>query len=255
MMVITFLKSSYARILSGLLFSLILTSSVSASVTMLGNRIIYPSGSSSVDVQLKNNDSIPYVIQTWFDNGNIDAPPEAGKDIPFIATPPVFKIQAKTGQVLRVMYTEGGHLPRDRESVFWFNVLQIPPANLGGEKEQNKMLVMLRTRVKLFYRPENIGSPEKQLTGLKLTAVYNQQKGYGITVDNPQPWYASLANVDAQIDGKKHSASAEMLAPFSQQTFWFNNWKNKSPGNGSVSVRLVNDQGAWISEQYHVTFP
>ncbi|MDI5818937.1 fimbria/pilus periplasmic chaperone, partial [Salmonella enterica subsp. enterica serovar Kentucky] len=37
-----------------------------ASVTILGSRIIYPSTASSVDVQLKNNDAIPYIVQTWF---------------------------------------------------------------------------------------------------------------------------------------------------------------------------------------------
>ncbi|MDQ0432932.1 P pilus assembly chaperone PapD [Pantoea agglomerans] len=40
-----------------------ISDNVQASVTILGSRIIYPGNALSVDVQLKNNDNIPYVIQ------------------------------------------------------------------------------------------------------------------------------------------------------------------------------------------------
>lgn len=75
-----------------------------ASVTILGSRIIYPSTASSVDVQLKNNDAIPYIVQTWFDDGDMNTSPENSSAMPFIATPPVFRIQPKAGQVVRVIY-------------------------------------------------------------------------------------------------------------------------------------------------------
>lgn len=75
--------------------------------------------------------------------------PENASGIPFISTPPVFRIQPQAGQVVRVVYSQRKALPPDRESVFWFNALQVPPANIGG-RQQNKVLVMLRTRIKLF---------------------------------------------------------------------------------------------------------
>lgn len=121
-----------------------------ASVTIVGSRIIYPSTVASVDVQLKNNDDFPYIVQTWFDNGDLHIGPENASGIPFISTPPVFRIQPKSGQIVRVVYSQRKALPHDRESVFWFNALQVPPANIGG-RQQNKVLVMLRTRIKLFW--------------------------------------------------------------------------------------------------------
>ncbi|MDI8106872.1 fimbria/pilus periplasmic chaperone, partial [Salmonella enterica subsp. enterica serovar Anatum] len=42
-------------------------------------------------------------------------------------------------------YNNTKKLPQDRESVFWFNVLQVPPTNIGSDSGQNKMLVMLRS--------------------------------------------------------------------------------------------------------------
>ncbi|EPT0360549.1 fimbria/pilus periplasmic chaperone [Enterobacter cloacae] len=244
-----------ARHLAGLLCLLMLVNTASASVTILGSRIIYPAAASSVDVHLKNNDDIPYVIQTWFDEGDANSTPAVGKTIPLLATPPVFRIQAKAGQVLRVTYTGTRELPQDRESMYWFNALQVPPSNLEGNKGQNKMLVMLRTRIKVFYRPEAIGKPVNQLKGLTLQPIFDTHKGYGITVSNPQPWFASLTQIAVQKDGQKQTLTADTLAPFDNRTFWFSSWKTKASGNGSVSIQLINDQGARINEQYSVLFP
>ncbi|HCM5438431.1 TPA: fimbrial chaperone, partial [Klebsiella pneumoniae] len=169
-----------------------------ASVTIVGSRIIYPSTVASVDVQLKNNDDFPYIVQTWFDNGDLHIGPENASGIPFISTPPVFRIQPKSGQIVRVVYSQRKALPHDRESVFWFNALQVPPANIGG-RQQNKVLVMLRTRIKLFYRPEGIGSPGNLAKKLHITVVRNARKGAGIVISNPQPWYASLSNLSVKV--------------------------------------------------------
>lgn len=44
---------------------------------------------------------------------------------------PVSRIDAKRGQTIKLMYTGSTVLPSDKESVFWFNVLEVP---------QNQML-------------------------------------------------------------------------------------------------------------------
>ncbi|QGY26852.1 fimbria/pilus periplasmic chaperone [Escherichia coli] len=51
---------------------------------------------------------------------------------------------------------------KDRESVFWFNVLELPPKP-DAEKVANQSLLQLafRTRIKLFYRPEEIPAPAR----------------------------------------------------------------------------------------------
>lgn len=222
-----------------------------ASVTIVGSRIIYPSTVPSVDVQLKNNDDFPYVVQTWFDDGDMRIGPENASGIPFIATPPVFRIQPKAGQVVRVVYSQSKALPHDRESVFWFNALQVPPANIGG-RQQNKVLVMLRTRIKLFYRPEGIGSPGNLAKKLHVAVVRNGRKGAGIVISNPQPWYASLSNLSVTASGVSRQLNVEMIPPFSSRTFWIPGKFSANSLNGTVIVTLVNDQGARISERYHV---
>ncbi|WP_052285319.1 fimbria/pilus periplasmic chaperone [Kluyvera genomosp. 1] len=249
------LYARHVRYVIGFIIGLMLIPSAYASVTMLGSRVIYPSTASSVDVQLKNNDDFPYVIQTWFDDGDVDAGPNQASAIPFVATPPVFRIQAKNGQVVRIAATGNKKLPQDRESVYWFNILQIPPSNLEGTEKKNKMLVMLRTRVKLFYRPAAISAPVEQLKKLQVKLVWNSRQGLGVEIANPQPWFASVTDIALTLGGQKRALHADMVSPFSQRTFWFSAIKNRPNSGGTVSLTVVNDQGSRISEHYDVTLP
>lgn len=226
-----------------------------ASVTMLGSRIIYNADASSVDVQLKNNNTYPYVVQTWFDDGNVNANPQDSHSVPFVSTPPVFRIQPQAGQIVRIVFNQAKQLPADKESVYWFNFLQVPPGNVDGSQKQNKMLVMLRTRVKLFYRPSGLSSPGDITKKLQVSAVYNAQKGSGIKVTNPSPWFASLSNVTVETGNNRYALNADMVAPFSSATFWPAGKKLPTLNRGTVRVTAINDQGARISEQYNVTYP
>ena len=249
-----FFASQFFRRAVICVFTLGFTASAFSSVTMLGSRIIYPASAKNVDVQLKNNDNFPYVIQAWFDDGDINARPDVASNIPFVITPPVFRIQPNAGHIIRVVQSDKKNLPQDRESIYWFNILQIPPANLAGSGQQNKMLVTLRTRVKMFYRPSAISTPKNIFKGLTVKPVWNEQQGMGIEVTNSQPWFASLTQINARVNGKQHSLEADMVAPFSQQTYWFTGWKTRQQGQGEVNLTLINDQGARVSERYDVSF-
>lgn len=95
-----------------------------ASVVIMGTRVIYPEGQRSINVRLSNDELSPSLVQSWMDTGDVSASPDS-VNVPFIITPPVFRIEPHTGQTLRIIYT-GEKLPHDRESLFWLNVLDIP---------------------------------------------------------------------------------------------------------------------------------
>ena len=249
------LYGRHVRSVIGFIIGLMIIPSAYSSVTMLGNRIIYQAAARSVDVQLKNNDDFPYIIQTWFDDGNLNAGPNQASGIPFVATPPVFRIQGKNGQIIRIAATGNKNLPPDRESVYWFNILQIPPSNLQGTENKNRMLVMLRTRVKLFYRPAGISAPTAQLKNLKVRLLWNSSRGLGVEIANPHPWFASISDIAVTLAGQKSTLHADMVSPFSQRTFWFPAIKNRPKSGGTVLVTAVNDQGSRINEQYDVALP
>lgn len=235
-----------------LLFSITHSVTSSASVIITGSRIIYPSDARSIDVQLKNTDNIPYVIQAWFDNGDVNSKPDQNSDTPFIITPPVFRVQPLAGQIVRVIYTPKEKLPADRESVFWFNALEIPPRNVSATAHQNTMMVMLRNRLKIFYRPESIGTPGNILHGLKVHSVTSSTQGYGLVIDNPQPWYVSLVSISINYDGKKIPIPSEMIPPYTKKTFWASSIKKGDEVQGVAALAAINDQGARVSETYQI---
>lgn len=67
------------------------------------------------------------------------------------------------------MYTASSVLPKDRESVFWFNVLEVPPKpDAATVANQSLLQLAFRTRIKLFYRPEALkGNPSEAPLALK----------------------------------------------------------------------------------------
>lgn len=68
----------FPGIRAALLVLLVMASfSASAIVTMTGTRIIYRSDARSVDVQLANRGNVPYIVQTWFDEGDMNDGPES----------------------------------------------------------------------------------------------------------------------------------------------------------------------------------
>ncbi|EHV4506050.1 fimbria/pilus periplasmic chaperone, partial [Escherichia coli] len=121
---------------------------VSANVVITGTRVIYPAGQHNVNVQLTNVGISPSLIQAWIDNGDPKAAPETIKT-PFVITPPIARIDGNKGQTLRLSYT-GEPLPADRESVFYLNVLDIPPN--PRDKNKNYLQIAIRSRIKIFFR-------------------------------------------------------------------------------------------------------
>ncbi|PZQ98785.1 MAG: molecular chaperone, partial [Flavobacterium psychrophilum] len=97
----------------------------SAGIVMTGTRVIYPASQKEVTIMLKNTENIPALIQTWIDKGDPDETPEKIY-VPFVLTPAVVRIDGNKGQSLRLRYTGKG-LASDRESIFWLNVLAVPP--------------------------------------------------------------------------------------------------------------------------------
>lgn len=102
-------------------------------------------------------------------------------------------------------------LPTDRESLFYFNVREIPPA----PKDKNKNILQLATQsqLKLFLRPpalaaEGNASPEKMLEV--------GSGGRSLTLKNPTPYYITLIwlgqSPKQKLTGFKEGT---MVAPFS----------------------------------------
>lgn len=97
----------------------------------------------SISVDLKNaNSKLPYLAQSWVED-------EKGVKItsPLIVVPPVQRIEPSAiGQVKIQGMPALASLPKDRETLFYYNVREIPPQS----DKPNTLQIALQTRIKVF---------------------------------------------------------------------------------------------------------
>jgi len=214
-----------------------------ASVVLTGTRVIYPASSSGQTLHLSNADARPYLVQMWLDSGDPDSTPEmTGNDTPFVLSPPIFRMEPGSGQAVRLTFTGAQALPADRESLFYLNFTQIPA--LGQDKRDANLLVLtLKNRVKLFYRPRGLSQPDTRTLACGLR--FHVDAG-GVEVENPSAFHAVIRHAELVVDTERSVPllDGQMLAPFSQQ-----HWPLAEPfaapaGEAQLRVTLVNDYGA-----------
>ncbi|ACB69072.1 Pili assembly chaperone, N-terminal (plasmid) [Burkholderia ambifaria MC40-6] len=220
-----------------------LSVSAQAAIVITGTRVVYPEQSREVNVRLTNIETAPVLVQSWIDDGNSEANPDEIR-VPFVLTPPVFRADPKKGQTLRVMYT-GADLPKDRESLFWFNVLEIPPKPTSAD-EQNLLQLAFRTRIKLLFRPVALQEgPSGEL--LKWKVVRDEKGRNVLRVDNPSPYYVSFSRVALKVGNEEIQFDPSMAAPFDHMLLVQKPGTARVPVRGTVSYMLLNDYGAEVA--------
>lgn len=219
-----------------LLLSTLLFSSLSqAGVMLSGTRIVYDASKRDASITASNTTGQPYAVQTWVNTETDDNTTPT----PFIATPPLFRLDPRKEQIVRIRKVPGA-LPEDRESVFYFNAQEIPVAS---KEHGNTLKVALRTRVKLFYRPAKLqGSSMDALPELRWSLVHKQGKTF-LQVNNPSPFHVSFIGVQV-VAGQQRTEVPEpkMVAPMSRQSYALPGFKDNK---GEVVFSAINDYGGY----------
>lgn len=174
-------------------------SQAQAAIALDRTRVVFDGAQNSVSLNVSNqNKQLPYLAQGWIED-------EQGNKIqsPLTVLPPVQRIEpGKPSQVKIQALPAAKQLPQDRETVYYFNLREIPPKS----SKPNTLQIALQTRIKLFYRPAGLGidtnapPPQEQLTLTKQGDTY--------VVNNPTPYYVTL--VDA---GSSKSAPVKAFEP------------------------------------------
>jgi chaperone protein EcpD len=214
-----------------------------AAVLIYGTRVVYSEDSRETLVRLSNEGTVPLLIQSWLDTGE-DKPVEQ-QQVPFVITPPVFRMNAHQGQVLRISYT-GEALPKGKESVFWLNILEIPPKPTAtGQK--NTLQIAVRNRIKLFFRPTALADGPKDLVRQLQWQVSGEGEHTSVTVRNPTPFFASFLDASMTIDGKSCELATDMVGPGASATFPLLK-PTRLPGRvQGIQFNLIDDIGAAVA--------
>ncbi|MGK9176073.1 molecular chaperone [Yokenella regensburgei] len=216
-------------------FTVLHLATAQAGITLNATRVIYPEGKKEVTLGIKNDSSAPRLIQAWMDAGEGN-----NAKTPFIIIPPIFRIDPGKGQSLRISFI-GGEIPRDRESVFWINVLEVSPTPPGKKAgTQNVMQFPVRSRLNLFYRPEGLpGSPEEAVSMLKWRMLKNNK----IECENPTAFNVSFHNVS--FTGASNLKQGGMCPSRGRLDFSLENY---TP-TGKIFFTAIDDEGGFHFHQ------
>ncbi|MCP2003113.1 UNVERIFIED_ORG: chaperone protein EcpD [Buttiauxella agrestis ATCC 33320] len=241
---------NYKRVYSLVVFlsAWFVASNCYADIVISGTRIIYQQSAKDVSVKLDNRGQKPLLVQSWLDDGRDSVNPQELK-LPFLVTPPVSRIDPNKGQTIRIT-SLGAELPKDKESLFWFNVLEVPPKakNTDGE---NIVQLAFRTRIKMFYRPDGLQStPEEAATKLQWSLRKDAQGVYA-EVKNSSQYYVSFSDATYLNNNKKYSIDTSAIAPGSSASFKIKDLSNTASG-GKIKYSAINDYGGSIEREVNI---
>ena len=237
------MKSLICAVRAGLIALSLIASAAHASVVIGGTRVVFPAQDGEVTVRLSNQGDRPALVEAWIDRGNPQSTPDK-VDVPFLITPPLFRMEAHKDQSLRIIATQA-HLPADRESLFWLNVLEVPPKPTGAEAAgKNLLQFAIRSRLKLFYRPDHLsGDPLTAATKVTWKAVADG-RGYALELHNPTPYYITFTQSSLDVDGKHYTADTGMVDPLGTLRLSVKGLVKAPPAGTPVAYGTINDYGA-----------
>ncbi|MGL4723253.1 MAG: fimbria/pilus periplasmic chaperone [Scandinavium sp.] len=174
------------------LLGMVIAQQASAAIALDRTRVIYPGGDKSVSLSVSNqNKQLPYLAQGWIEDAQ-------GNKIqsPLTVLPPVQRIEPGAKSQVKIQGLPAANLlAQDKETLFYFNLREIPPRS----SKPNTLQIALQTRVKLFYRPKALmqatsGTPWQEK--ITLTRV-----GDSYQVNNPSPYYITLIDGSRSLKG------------------------------------------------------
>ncbi|MBH1891290.1 fimbria/pilus periplasmic chaperone [Serratia marcescens] len=177
-----------------------LAPAANAAIALDRTRVVFDGSVQSVSLSVSNqNKQLPYLAQGWLED-------EQGNKIqsPLTVLPPVQRIEpGKPSQVKIQALPAAKLLPQDRETLYYFNLREIPPKS----DKPNSLQIALQTRIKLFYRPAAI-APERNAAPWQEQLTLTKQ-GDKYIVNNPTPYYVTI--IDAA--SRKGSEGAKGFEP------------------------------------------
>lgn len=173
-----------------------------AAIALDRTRVVFDGGQNSVSLNISNqNKQLPYLAQGWLED-------EQGNKIqsPLVVLPPVQRVEpGKPSQVKIQALPAAKQLPQDRETLYYFNLREIPPRS----DKPNTLQIALQTRIKLFYRPAAITPTQAQMATPWQEQLTLSKQGDKYVVNNPTPYYVTIVDAAA----KKGTAGIKGFEP------------------------------------------
>ena len=186
--------------------ALCLANNAKGAIGLDRTRVIFEGGKEAVSMNITNNNTqLPYLAQGWIED-------EQGNKItsPLIVLPPVQRLEpGKKSQVKVQALPAVKSLPQDRETVYYFNLREIPPRS----DKANSLQIALQTRIKLFYRPASIVPSQQEHSDPWQKQLILTREADDFQVNNPTPYYITLIDARSSKEGKTSPGFEPLMVP------------------------------------------
>ncbi|MBV1774446.1 molecular chaperone [Burkholderiaceae bacterium DAT-1] len=147
-------------------------------------------GRRDTSLTVRNTGGDAFLAQSWLQSGVSDDAPET---LELWVTPPVVRIDPNREALVRIVPLDIAKLPKEQESVFYLNVQQVPE---NKADIQNKLVLAIRQRLKVFYRPSGLkGTSEDAPKQLVWRVEAATDGGYTVFLRNPSVYHVNFAGV------------------------------------------------------------
>ncbi|EGT5661342.1 molecular chaperone [Cronobacter dublinensis subsp. dublinensis] len=228
---LTMKKTVFAAALA--LTGVVATQQAFAAIALDRTRVVYNGEEKSISLNISNeNKNLPYLAQAWIEDAQ-------GNKVtsPLTVLPPVQRVEPGAKSQVKVQASAAAAtLPQDKETLFYFNLREIPPRS----NKPNTLQIALQTRIKLFYRPAAIELDKTQAAeGDWVEKVTMTRQGDKFVVNNPTPYFLTIVEGAPSVKGKPVGFEPVMVSPKGSTTITAS---AAALGNSPV-LTYVNDYG------------
>lgn len=217
---------------------LLFTASGHAAFVLNSTRYIFDEKRENISVQVDNQSTQEYGGQIWIENQD-----QNDKNVYFVPSPTFFKVADQHKQILRILKINDA-LPKDKESLFWINIQEIPKAPKDG---MNALSIALHTQVKMFYRPDIL--KDKRENAEQNVKIISSE---GNTVLwNDTPYYFAIISV--KQNGTPIKLSEDIKDKLSVFAPGEKVYLGKSVTSNSLNIVAFDDYG--VDKEYKLNKP
>ena len=196
-------------------------------VSLSATRVIFNEGKISASLGVQNHsEKEVFLVQSWVENIKNE------RSSQFLVTPPLFILDEKKENDLRIAVNDESALPKDKESLFWLVSRTIPE---GKKNSENVLKLAISSKIKLIYRPKNLSMNYDDA----VQKIVAKVDGGKFTLENNSPYFLSL--VDISVDNKIVKKTA-LVAPESSISVG----GIAGDANSKIQFRHINDYGAYV---------
>lgn len=180
------------------------------SINLDRTRLVFNEADKSISLRIENQSkTLPYLAYSWIEDEH-----DTKSDTFFISLPPVQRLEPGSISQVRIMKQEGtAGLPADRETLYYFNLREIPPLPEFSGKNNSVMQLAMQSKIKMFYRPKALQNQNIRDEVLKMKV---QRTDGNLNVSNPTPFHITVAYIGKMGHGGMLSGfkKGTMIAPF-----------------------------------------